>query len=166
MNQVVIDTLSENDWEKIRQIYAEGIATGYATFEVEVPPRERWFATHRSPCNVTARDGPEILGFAALSSISGRTAYAGVAELSVYVAERSRGLGIGSRLLRALIERSEEHGIWSLQAGVLPENEASIALHLRNGFRLIGRRERIARLHGVWRDVLLFERRSSSVAVD
>ncbi len=166
MTELLIDALTEQDWDAVQRIYAEGIATGESTFETETPPRDRWFAAHRSPCNVVARAGKEILGWAALTPISSRAVYAGVAEVSIYVAAASRGQGVGAILLRALIERSEQHGIWSLQAGVFPENTVSIALHERCGFRRIGHRERIARLHGRWRNVVLFERRSARVGAD
>jgi len=166
MKQFLIEPMTEDDWDQVERIYAEGIATGQATFETEVPPRDRWFAAHRLPCNLVARAGEEMLGWAALTPISSRAAYAGVAELSIYVAAASRGQGVGSSLMFALIESSEQHGIWSLQAGVFPENAASIALHLRCGFRQIGYRSRIARLHGRWRDVVLFERRSTRVGAE
>ena len=160
-----IDVMRDEDWEQVRAIYLEGIATGHATFETEAPSWERWDAGHLRQPRLAARGGGEILGWAALSPVSKRRAYAGVAEVSVYVGGGGRGRGVGRALLEALVGESETCGIWTLQAGVFPENAASVRLHLRCGFREVGRRERIGRLHGVWRDTLLFERRSKVVGV-
>jgi L-amino acid N-acyltransferase YncA len=162
MNYVVADMTAE-DWERVRSIYLEGIATGYATFETGAPTWEKWDAGHLPQMRLVARDGDAILGWAALSPVSDRCVYGGVAEVSVYVGARGRGQGVGRALLEALIEASEQNGIWTLQAGVFPENAASVKLHLGCGFREVGRRERIGKLHGVWRDTLLLERRSKSV---
>jgi len=162
----VIDSMQPRDWELVRAIYLEGIGTGQATFETEAPDWERWDAGHLPQCRLVVRSGDGILGWAALSLVSKREAYAGVAEVSVYVAASARGRGVGGALMRALIEDSEEHGVWTLQSSIFPENHASVALHLNHGFREVGRRERIARRHGVWRDTVLFERRSSVVGVD
>ena len=159
----VIDEMKGADWEQVRSIYLEGIATGVATFEIDAPSWEKWDAGHLRKARLAARDGDEILGWAALSPVSDRCVYGGVAEVSVYVGERGRGRGVGRALLDALVEASEQNGIWTLQAGVFPENAASIKLHLRCGFREVGRRERIGKLNGVWRDTLLFERRSHRV---
>lgn len=161
-----IDSMTESDWPQVRAIYLAGIRTGQATFETEVPPWEVWDAAHLRDGRLVARSGEEVLGWAVLSSVSARRVYAGVAELSVYVGESSRGQGVGRRLLAALIARSEQMGIWTLQAGVFPENEASLALHEKAGFRTVGRRERIGKLHGRWRDVVLLERRSKIVGRD
>ncbi len=150
-------------WPAVRAIYAEGIATGNATFETEVPPWEAWDAAHLVPCRLVARAGDRLLGWAALTPVSGRCVYAGVAEVSVYVTATARGQGIGTGLLGALVEASEQSGIWTLQAGIFPENEASLALHRACGFRRVGIRERIGCLDGVWRDVVLMERRSQHV---
>jgi phosphinothricin acetyltransferase len=158
--------MTESDWPQVRAIYLAGIRTGQATFETEVPPWEVWDAAHLRDGRLVARSGEEVLGWAVLSSVSARRVYAGVAELSVYVGESSRGQGVGRRLLAALIARSEQMGIWTLQAGVFPENEASLALHEKAGFRTVGRRERIGKLHGRWRDVVLLERRSKIVGRD
>ena len=162
----VIDSMQPRDWELVRAIYLEGIGTGQATFETEAPDWERWDAGHLPQCRLVVRNSDGILGWAALSLVSKREAYAGVAEVSVYVAASARGRGVGGALMRALIEDSEEHGVWTLQSSIFPENHASVALHLNHGFREVGRRERIARRHGVWRDTVLFERRSSVVGVD
>lgn len=162
---LVIDQMKADDWEQVRAIYLEGIATGQATFETNAPSWEQWAAAHLEHLRLVARNGTNILGWAALSQVSNRCVYGGVAEVSVYVGEHGRGQGIGRALLEALVEASERHGIWMLQAGVFPENKASVDLHLRCGFREVGRRERIGRLHNVWRDTLLLERRSKSVGI-
>jgi L-amino acid N-acyltransferase YncA len=162
-----IEAMQESDWLQVREIYIQGIATGNATFEQEAPSWERWTAGHLSACRLVAHgeDGA-VLGWAALSPVSGRCVYAGVAEVSVYVGAGYRGQGVGSTLLAALIACSEQAGIWTLQAGIFPENAASLALHERAGFRLVGRRERIGQMDGRWRDVLLLERRSRVVGAD
>jgi phosphinothricin acetyltransferase len=162
----VIDSMMTQDWEFVRAIYLEGIATGQATFETEAPNWERWDAGHLPLCRLIARNGDGVLGWAALSPVSRREVYAGVAEVSVYVAASARGVGVGAALMRALIEAAERHGVWTLQSSIFPENLASLALHLKHGFREVGRRERIARHHGVWRDTVVLERRSRVVGVD
>jgi L-amino acid N-acyltransferase YncA len=156
----VIDSMRPRDWESVLAIYLEGISTGHATFETEAPDWERWDSSHLPQCRLVARNGDAILGWAALSPVSERQVYAGVAEVSVYVASAARGDGVGGALMRALIEASEQRGVWTLQSSVFPENHASVALHLKHGFREVGRRERIARHHGVWRDTVILERRS------
>jgi L-amino acid N-acyltransferase YncA len=161
----VIDSLRPQDWEFVRAIYLEGVATGQATFETEAPDWERWDAGHLPQCRFVARSGDGVLGWAALSPVSRRKVYAGVAEVSVYVAASARGRGVGGALMRALIEASERHGVWTLQSSIFPENHASVALHLKHGFREVGRRERIAQHHGVWRDTVVLERRSRAVGV-
>ena len=161
-----IAEMRERDWEHVRAIYVEGIATGHATFEREAPPSwESWEASHLPQCRLVARSGEMVKGWAALSRVSSRCVYSGVAEVSVYVGERFRGEGIGRALLEALVKTSEEAGIWTLQAGIFPENAASVRLHERCGFRQVGRRERIGEMNGVWRDTLLLERRSPLVGV-
>jgi phosphinothricin acetyltransferase len=159
-----VDEMKAVDWGQVRAIYLEGIATGVATFETSAPSWEKWDAGHLRKPRLVARDeAGAILGWAALSSVSDRCVYGGVAEVSVYVGEGGRGRGVGRALLGALVEASEREGIWTLQAGVFPENTASIRLHLRCGFREVGRRERIGQLNGSWRDTLLLERRSQTV---
>lgn len=158
-----IDDLRPEDWPEVRAIYAEGIATGNATFETATPTWERWDSGHRRDARLVARARGSILGWAALSPVSARPAYSGVAEVSVYVSSGARGRGVGRALLEALIRLSEAAGSWTLQAGIFPENAASLALHRRCGFRVVGTRERIGRLAGRWRDVLLLERRSGTV---
>jgi phosphinothricin acetyltransferase len=157
----LIRVLEAEDWPAVRTIYEEGIATGQATFETEAPSWEDWDGAHSSGL-VAEQDG-EVVGWAALSPSSPRAVYSGVAEESVYVAERARSRGVGRTLLEELVRRSEQAGIWTLEAGVFPENRASVTLHLGCGFRLVGVRERIGRLNGEWRDVLLLERRSEVI---
>ena len=160
-----IEQMQARDWEQVRSIYLEGIAAGNSTFETEAPSWEKWDEGHLQIARLVMRDGDRIVGWAALSPVSKRSAYSGVAELTVYVTESERGQGSGRALLEALIEESERNGIWTLQASVFPENTASVKLHLRCGFREVGRRERIAKMHGAWRDTLLFERRSKKVGI-
>ena len=162
----IVDDMKADDWAGVRSIYLEGIATGVATFETGAPAWEKWDAGHLQKMRLVARDVNDvILGWAAVSPVSDRCVYGGVAEVSVYVGEGGRGRGVGRVLLQALIEASERNGIWTLQAGVFPENAASIKLHLRCGFREVGRRERIGKLNGIWRDTLLLERRSEHVGI-
>jgi len=158
----ILDQMRANDWEQVRAIYLEGLRTGNSTFETDAPAWEQWDEGHLQTPRLVARSEDKILGWAALSPVSRRRVYRGVAEVTVYVAEAARGQGIGRALLEALIAESEKTGIWTLQASIFPENTASVTLHLRCGFREVGRRERIAMLAGVWRDTLLFERRSSA----
>src|SRR5580698_641045 len=160
-----ITSMASDDWHVVRSIYVEGIATGNATFETAVPDWTKWDGGHHKSCRLIAKDGPEILGWAALSPVSSRQVYAGVAEVSIYVAGTARGRGVGRALLTALIEASERAEIWTLQAGIFPENVASIRLHKSCGFREVGLRQRIGQMAGVWRDVCLLERRSHSVGV-
>ncbi|MHC4668960.1 MAG: GNAT family N-acetyltransferase [Planctomycetota bacterium] len=155
--------LRSRHWEQVRAIYLDGIAAGDATFETSCPDWEDWDTEHLATCRLVAHDDGRVLGWAALTPVSDRCAYAGVAEVSVYVAAEARGAGVGSRLLAGLVAASEREGLWTLQAGVFPENEASLALHRNLGFREVGRRERLGRLRGVWRDVVLLERRSPIV---
>jgi L-amino acid N-acyltransferase YncA len=150
------------DWPEVVEIYADGIATGVATFEVAPPSWERWDAAHPE-IRVVAVDAERAAGFCALSPLSDRRGHRGVAEESVYVASWAQGRGIGRALLDEAIARSEAAGIWTLEAGIFPENKPSLRLHLGCGFRLVGVRERLGGADGLWRDVLLFERRSEVV---
>jgi L-amino acid N-acyltransferase YncA len=161
----VIDQMRAGDWEQVRSIYLQGIRTGHSTFETNAPTWERWDEAHLQFARLVMRDGETILGWAALSPVSKRRVYRGVAELTVYVTESARGQGIGRALLEALIDNSEKNGIWTLQASIFPENMASIKLHQQCGFREVGRRERIGVLNGVWRNTLLFERRSKAAGI-
>ena len=157
-----IRDLRPGDWPEVARIYEDGIRSGNATFETGVPSWEAWDAAHGEIRFLAELDG-EVVGFAALSPASSRRCYSGVAENSVYVAREAQGRGIGRALLQELVVRSEEAGLWTLQTSIFPENRASLALHLRCGFRVVGVRERIARLGGVWRDTLLLERRAGAV---
>ena len=151
-----------DDWERVRLIYLEGVATGEATFETSAPSWQKWDSSHllfARLVSISAGDG-NVNGWAALTPVSDRKVYSGVAEVSVYVADDSRGKGIGRELLKQLIAESEQNGIWTLQASVFPENRASIALHHSCGFRTVGIRERIGQLDGVWRNTVLMERRT------
>lgn len=161
--QVAIAALVADDWDDVARIYADGIASGLATFETQVPTWEEWDRSHMADHRLLARDEGRAVGWAALAPVSSRCVYAGVAEVSVYVAAGARGRGVGTALLAALVDSSEAGGIWTLEAGILPENEASVRMHERCGFRIVGRRERLGRMRGVWRDVLLLERRSAAV---
>jgi phosphinothricin acetyltransferase len=161
--------MRQEDWPDVRDIYQEGIDTGHATFESVAPDWDR-FDTSRLPCHRLVAETTQgmIVGWAAVSPVSARPVYSGVVEHSVYVASTARGLGIGNALLEALIKSTERHGIWTIQASVFPANEPSLKLHLANGFAIVGRRQRIARmshgpLNGQWRDTLLIERRSPSI---
>ncbi|HEX2376875.1 MAG TPA: GNAT family N-acetyltransferase [Gaiellales bacterium] len=160
---IEIDAMTAGDWPQVAEIYRQGLETGNASFETEVPAPEAWDAAHLPEPRLVARLDGAIAGWAALSAVSGRCVYGGVAEVSVYVAAGSAGRGVGRRLLSELVRLSEEAGIWTLQAGIFPENTASLTLHERCGFRVVGRRERLGCQNGVWRDVVLVERRSATV---
>lgn len=158
--------MTPDDWPAVRDIYEAGIATGEATFQTEAPSWDVWDAAHLKTCRLVARDDQgKVVGWAALGPVSSRPVYAGVAEVSVYIAASARGRGLGRQLLAALIDASERDGRWSLQASIFPENEASVRLHQSCGFRVVGRRERIACQYGRWRDTLWLERRSAVVGV-
>lgn len=164
---MVVRDLRPEDWPEVRRIYSEGIATGDATFESEPPGWEAFDAERLASPRLVAQDqGGGVLGWAVLSGVSSRCVYGGVAEVSVYVAEKARGQGVGTALLAELVRRSEDAGLWTLQAGIFPENRATLALHVKHGFREVGRRERIGRMGGRWRDTLLLERRSRVVGSD
>jgi L-amino acid N-acyltransferase YncA len=160
---VVVRHLRSADWPEVARIFDEGIATGNATFETEVPSREAWDAGHLSEHRLVAERDGRVIGWIALAPVSSRECYAGIAEVSAYVAADARGEGVGGELLATVVESSERAGIWTLETGVFPENETSLRLLRRFGFRAVGTRERIGRLHGVWRDVVLLERRSEVV---
>ena len=147
------------DWPDVARIYAEGIDTGDATFETTVPPWSQWDAGHLLQHRFVAALDDAVCGWVALSPVSDRCAYSGVAEVSVYVASAARGRGVGRALIDAVLQSADAGGIWTLQAGIFPENGPSVRLHVASGFRVIGTRERLGSLNGVWRDVLLLERR-------
>lgn len=165
MSELHLLAMKTEDWPDVQRIYQEGIETGNATFETQVPEWEVWDGKTRPQPRLVARLHDRVVGWAALSSVSARAVYAGVCEVSVYVAAAARGQGVGKKLLQALIHASEELGIWMLQASIFPENQASIAIHEQCGFRIVGRREKIAQHRGRWRDTVLMERRSQLVGI-
>jgi len=158
-----IAQMKHADWPAVSQIYQEGIETEMATFEQDIPEWDFWDEHHVKSCRLVAKQGEEIMGWAALSTVSSRCVYGGVAEVSVYIAKEARGNRIGEHLLRRLITESEDQGYWTLQSGIFPENVASIRLHEKLGFRKIGFRERIGQLNGVWKDNILMEKRSKKI---
>jgi L-amino acid N-acyltransferase YncA len=166
MTAIQIRNLIDADWEQVSSIYLDGIATGQATFETQAPSWAAWNGGHLPAPRLVATEGQDIVGWAALSRVSSRSVYAGVAEVSVYVSRTWRSRGVGKRLLETLAAESEKNMIWTLQAGIFPENVASLALHKSCGFREVGRRERIGKMNGVWRDTMLLERRSKLVGSD
>jgi phosphinothricin acetyltransferase len=161
-----IISMSAGHWPAVKAIYEEGIATGHATFQSEAPEWPDWDRGHLSHSRLALMtDGGVVAGWAALSPVSGRAVYAGVAEISIYISAGERGRKAGLRLLRALVEESERHGIWTLQAGIFPENIPSLRIHAHCGFRQVGFRERIGAMEGIWRDTILLERRSRVVGL-
>jgi len=160
-----IEQLTEKHWREVSAIYASGLATGHANFSSQVPGWAEWDNAHLKSCRIVMTDDGKVLGWAALTAISDRCVYAGVAEVSVYMAENARGSGIGKRLLNAIVDESEKNNLWTLEARIFAENLASIKIHQANGFRIVGLRERIGQLNGIWRDTMLLERRSSKIGV-
>jgi len=160
-----INKMKNTDWNQVGDIYLEGINTKKATFQTEVPTFEEWNSGHIESCRLVARsDDGVVLGWVALSKTSSRCVYMGVAEVSVYIGEKYRGFGIGKALLKKVIEESEEKGYWTLQSGIIRENEVSIELHKRCGFRIVGIREKIAKMDNkTWHDVVFMERRSDFI---
>jgi L-amino acid N-acyltransferase YncA len=163
VQNVLLTPLLPEHWDAVARIYAEGIATGNSTFELDVPAWEAWDAKHLADHRLVAVSDGQVVGWAALSAVSERCVYTGVTEGSVYVAAAVRGRGVGRTLLEELIRRSETAGIWTIQAGIFPENEASVRLHEQAGFRVVGVRKRLGQRDGVWRDVLFLERRSELI---
>lgn len=155
--------MTPDDWAQVAEIYRQGIETGNATFETMVPSWETWDSAHIKNCRILALTGNEVIGWAALVPVSSRKVYAGVGEVSIYIANDFKGQKVGSGLLKVLIEESEAAGFWTLQAVIFPENAHSVMLHQNNGFRIVGYRERIGQMKGTWRDTLLLERRSSKL---
>jgi len=162
-SKILIRQMYADDWADVSRIYAEGITTGFATFEKDIPTYESWDTAHMKTCRLIATHANKVLGWAALSPVSSRCVYGGVAEVSVYVGKDSRGMGVGKLLMESLIAESEKEGLWTLQSGIFPENKGSIELHKKVGFRYIGKRERVGKLDGVWKDNVLYERRSKIV---
>ncbi len=158
-----IQQLTEQHWPEVSAIYASGLASGNAHFSNLVPEWDEWDVEHVKNCRLVAIENNEVLGWAAITAISDRCVFAGVAEVSVYVAEKTRGKGIGKKLLAELVKQSEANNYWTLEARIFAENLASIKIHQANGFRIVGRRERIGKMNGVWRDTVLLERRSNKV---
>jgi phosphinothricin acetyltransferase len=158
-----IETMLPEHWLSVKKIYEEGIATGNATFQTTAPEWEEWDAAHVKNSRLVAIENNNVLGWAAITSVSGRCVYAGVGEVSVYVSAAARGKGTGKKLLQALITETEKNNFWTLQAGIFPENAGSVKIHEECGFRIIGKREKIGQMNGLWRDTLLLERRSSIV---
>lgn len=166
MEAVTIKSMLQGHWEQVKQIYESGIATGIATFETTAPSWEKWNDGHLTFARLVAVENNEVVGWAALSPVSSRCVYGGVAEVSVYVADTHKGKGIGKLLLQKLITESESNGIWTLQAGIFTDNAASVKLHEKVGFRVIGHRERIGKLKDNWKDNYILERRSKIVGID
>jgi L-amino acid N-acyltransferase YncA len=158
-----IIAMLDSHWDAVKLIYTQGMATGNATFQTEAPSWEEWNKGHLKHCRIVGINNKEVVGWAALSPVSTRLVYAGVAEVSIYIADDYKGKGIGNLLLQELILQSEVNGIWTLQAGIFPENIASVTLHTKNGFRVIGTKEKIGKMKNVWRDNLFLERRSKIV---
>lgn len=163
---ISIRAMTLNDWPDVAAIYADGILSRRATFETTVPSWEQWDCSHTPDCRLVADRDAAVIGWAALSPVSSRAVYKGVADISIYIARNAHGQGVGKLLMNTLIADSEEHGFWMLQAGILSYNEVSLAFHEACGFREVGRREKIGMLDGVWRDVILMERRSTVVGVE
>lgn len=161
-----IREMQEADWDSVARIYADGMATGIATFEQELPKYEDWDAAHMKTCRLVATHNNKILGWAALSPVSSRCVYGGVGEVSVYIDPNSQGMGVGKKLMKKLIEESENTGLWTLQSGIFPANIPSVKLHETVGFRYIGKREKVGKINGQWKDNLLFERRSKIVGIE
>ena len=166
MEVVTIKPMQQKHWEQVKEIYESGIATGIATFETTAPSLEKWDDGHITFARLVAVENNEVVGWTALSPVSNRCVYGGVAEVSVYVAETHKGKGIGKLLLQNLITESERNGIWTLQAGIFTDNVASLKLHKKVGFRVIGHREKIGKLNDIWKDNYILERRSKIVGID
>lgn len=164
--EIIFRPMTEDDWKSVSEIYKQGIDTGNATFQQEIPSYTDWDSAHLKSCRLLAIKENEIVGWAALTPVSGRCVYAGVAEVSVYVSDKYRGHKIGYKLLEKLINESESEKLWTLQAGIFPENIASLKIHEKLGFRKIGYRERIGKMKGIWRDTVLLERRSKLIGID
>jgi len=162
---IVIAEMHNSDWDVVREIFIEGIGTANATFRTEAPTWEKWNKDHLTNCRFVAKQNEEVVGWVALSQISSMPAFSGVAEVSIYISSSAAGMGVGSRLLEHVIDASEKNNIWTIQSMIFPENIASINLHRKFGFEEVGTRKQMGRLNGVWRDVVLLERRSSIVGV-
>ncbi|MCI1265040.1 MAG: GNAT family N-acetyltransferase [Saprospiraceae bacterium] len=164
--KIIFRPMKAADWTNVAEIYRQGIETGNATFQQEIPTWDDWNNGHIKSCRIVAEIDNEIVGWAALTAVSGRCVYAGVAEVSVYISNNYRGQKIGTKLLDKLIAESENEKLWTLQAGIFPENIASLKIHEDLGFRKIGHREKIGKMNGIWRDTVLLERRSKVIGID
>ena len=158
-----IRKLSDKHWDQVKIIYQKGIDTGNATFQTNAPSWEEWDNSHLASCRIIMQEDEKVIGWAALTPVSSRCVYAGVAEVSVYVDPAHSGKGVGLTLLNELVRQSETEGIWTLQAGIFPENTASLRIHEKAGFRILGTREKIGKQNGIWRNTALLERRSSVI---
>lgn len=166
MNQdIVITEMSFADWNSVREIFVEGIRTANATFRTEAPSWDEWNDDHLTNCRFVAKQNGAVVGWVAFTSISTMCAFSGVVEVSIYIASTAAGMGVGSKLLQHIIDSSEQKQIWTIQAMIFPENIASLNLHKKFGFEEVGTRKQIGRLNGIWRDVVLLERRSNMVGV-
>jgi len=163
---ITFRVMTATDWTSVAEIYKQGIETGNATFQQAIPTWEDWNNGHVSSCRIVVEVDNEVAGWAALSAVSSRPVYAGVAEVSVYVGSKYRGLQLGTKLLDKMITESESQGFWTLQAGIFPENKASIAIHKKSGFREIGYREKVAKMNTIWRNTVLMERRSTVAGIE
>ncbi len=163
---LTIRQFEKSDFPSVKKIYQEGIDTGHATFQTKAKKWKEWDESILQECRLVAVENNSVIGWAGLSSVSNRCVYTGIAEVTVYVANESAGKGVGKRLLGELVSASEQAGYWTLQAGIFPENKGSIAIHEKNGFRILGVREKLGKMGDVWRDILLMERRSSVVGIN
>jgi len=163
--EVIFRPMIDADWLQVVEIYKLGIDTGNATFDTEIPNWDKWNSGHIQVCRIVAVTENEIIGWAALVPVSTRKVYSGVAEVSIYISNKYQGLKVGSKLLRQLIVESEKNGFWTLQAGVFPQNKSSLKIHQNNGFRIVGYREKIGQMKGMWRDTILLERRSNNTII-
>jgi L-amino acid N-acyltransferase YncA len=165
MNNIDYKSLEKEDWISVADIYKQGIETGNATFQKDIPTWEEWDSGHIKACRIVAVIENKIAGWAALSPVSGRSVYSGVAEVSIYISNQYKGRKVGTRLLEKIISESEQNGFWTLQAGIFPENAASLKIHENMGFRRVGVREKIGKMNGIWRDTVLLERRSKIAGI-
>ncbi len=164
--ELLFRPMTADDWTSVAEIYKQGIETGNATFQQDIPTLEEWDNGHIKSCRIVATTTGEIAGWAALSAVSSRCVYVGVAEVSVYISDKFRGQKVGTKLLERLIEESEKNNFWMLQAGIFPDNKASLKMHENLGFRTVGYREKVGKMNHVWRDTILLERRSKKTGVD
>jgi phosphinothricin acetyltransferase len=162
---IVFRPMKKDDWISVAEIYRQGIESGNATFQRDIPTWDEWNQGHINTCRIVVSIDNEIAGWAALTPVSGRCVYAGVAEVSVYVSNQFKGQKIGTRLLERLISESEKEGYWTLQASIFPENKASLKIHYNLGFRNVGFREKIGKMNDIWRDTILLERRSKKAGI-